>query len=105
MESDRVGMVVEEALLALAEVASHLRVSKVTVMRWVRAGQLPAAKFGKTWLVSETRLDAWVKAKAQPPQTIAALDWTRRQAHETRQRLGAFEEDWSAPGMEAYDEL
>lgn len=37
--------------------------------------------------------------------TVGGLGWTREQADETRARLKSFEEDWNAPGMEAYDAL
>lgn len=36
---------------------------------------------------------------------IAALGWTEEEARETYYRLKMFEEDWNAPGMEAYDRL
>lgn len=34
-----------------------------------------------------------------------ALAWTEAETVETRERLRSFEEDWEAPGMEAYDAL
>jgi len=36
---------------------------------------------------------------------LADLNWTREEAIETRLRLRSFEEDWDAPGMDAYDRL
>jgi hypothetical protein len=36
---------------------------------------------------------------------VRELGWSREEALETRLMLRTFEEDWSAPGMEAYDEL
>ncbi len=36
---------------------------------------------------------------------IAALGWTAEEARDTYYRLKIFEEDWNAPGMEAYDQL
>ena len=36
---------------------------------------------------------------------ISDLGWSQEEALETRMRLRAFEEDWNAPGMEAYDSL
>ena len=39
------------------------------------------------------------------PRTLAALGWSREQAAAVRAQLASFEEDWNAPGMEAYDEL
>jgi hypothetical protein len=36
---------------------------------------------------------------------IAELGWSAGEAWETRRRLRSFEEDWDAPGMDAYDDL
>jgi hypothetical protein len=36
-------------------------------------------------------------------RSIADLGWTIDEAAATRARLLAFEEDWNAPGMDAYD--
>ena len=33
------------------------------------------------------------------------LGWNSEEAKETQARLAALEEDWGAPGMEAYDHL
>lgn len=38
-------------------------------------------------------------------RVLADLGWTEAEALETRMRLKSFEEDWNAPGMEAYDRL
>jgi hypothetical protein len=40
-------------------------------------------------------------AREYPPATSEAL--TLREAAEVRGRLAAWEEDWNAPGMDAYD--
>ncbi len=37
--------------------------------------------------------------------TAAGLGWTPEQAVLVRAQLASFEEDWSAPGMEVYDQL
>ncbi|MBI5193328.1 MAG: hypothetical protein HZA08_07810 [Nitrospirae bacterium] len=37
--------------------------------------------------------------------SLRNLGWTESQANETRARLKSFEEDWNAPGMDAYDVL
>jgi len=34
---------------------------------------------------------------------VSDLGWTQEEAALTRSRLAAFEEDWDAPGMDAYD--
>ncbi len=36
---------------------------------------------------------------------ISDLGWSPEQARETYMRLRHFEEDWNAPGMDAYDDL
>ena len=35
---------------------------------------------------------------------IKDLGWTKERARKVRARLASFDEDWNAPGMEAYDE-
>jgi hypothetical protein len=46
------------------------------------------------------------KAKAiSSPLLVSDLGWSAEEAKETRARLAALEEDWEAPGMEAYDRL
>ena len=42
---------------------------------------------------------------AAAPLLVAELDWSIDEAKETRARLATLEEDWDAPGMEAYDRL
>ena len=37
--------------------------------------------------------------------SVASLGWSMEEVIETRMRLRVFEEDWDAPGMEAYDAL
>jgi hypothetical protein len=40
-----------------------------------------------------------------PRHLVSDLGWTREQAAQVRATLQAFEADWNAPGMEAYDKL
>ena len=42
---------------------------------------------------------------ATAPLLVSNLGWSGEEAKETRTRLAALEEDWDAPGMEAYDRL
>jgi hypothetical protein len=42
---------------------------------------------------------------AAAPLLVAELGWSIDEAKETRARLATLEEDWDAPGMEAYDRL
>lgn len=41
----------------------------------------------------------------RPLLNIDDLGWTREEAADTRARLRPFENDWDAPGMDAYDAL
>ena len=44
------------------------------------------------------------KAQTSPaPLLVSDLGWSTQEVQETRARLAAWEEDWNAPGMEAYD--
>jgi len=46
------------------------------------------------------------KAQVAPgPLLVSNLEWTVEEVQETRARLASLEEDWDAPGMEAYDTL
>jgi hypothetical protein len=46
-----------------------------------------------------------VTKKAPENASISRLGWSRAKAAEVRASLRAFDEDWNAPGMEAYDRL
>ncbi|MFZ5452679.1 MAG: hypothetical protein ACOZF2_12560 [Thermodesulfobacteriota bacterium] len=55
--------------------------------------------------VVSTKGKANQKAQATAPLLVADLGWSDEEAKETRARLAALEEDWDAPGMDAYDSL
>ena len=42
---------------------------------------------------------------SSPTKPQEALGLTEEQTRELRARLSSFEEDWNAPGMEAYDDI
>jgi excisionase family DNA binding protein len=46
--------------LTVAEVAEMLRVSRMTVYRWVHAGELPAVRFGRSFRVPEQAVEAFM---------------------------------------------
>lgn len=50
------------ALLTVAEVASELRVSTMTVYRLINAGDLPAFRIGKNYRIKRADLDAYLTA-------------------------------------------
>jgi excisionase family DNA binding protein len=43
-----------ERLMTVAEVADEWRLSKMTVYRLVRSGELPAVQFGRSYRIEET---------------------------------------------------
>jgi hypothetical protein len=55
--------------------------------------------------VSSKEKPGRVAQSAVAPLLVSNLGWSVEEAKETRTRLAALEEDWEAPGMEAYDRL
>ncbi|MFO7244891.1 MAG: helix-turn-helix domain-containing protein [Actinomycetes bacterium] len=50
--------------LTVAEVAQMCRVSRMTVYRWVHAGELPAVRFGKSFRVPEAAIVQFMEEAA-----------------------------------------
>lgn len=48
-----------DELLTVDEVAGYLRVHPITVQRWCRTGDLPAAKIGRAYRIKKGDLDEW----------------------------------------------
>ncbi len=48
----------EVRFLTVAEVADMMRVSKMTVYRMIHAGELPAIRFGRSFRVLESAVEA-----------------------------------------------
>ena len=48
--------------LTVAEVAEIMRVSKMTVYRMVHSGELPAARFGRSFRVDSRVVDDYLKS-------------------------------------------
>jgi excisionase family DNA binding protein len=49
--------------LTVAEVASLLRVSSMTVYRLINAGELPAVRVGKSYRLREDDVDRYIAAR------------------------------------------
>jgi len=49
-----------EQLLDIPTVASACRVSEKTVRRWIKAGELPAARLGNQWRIQPRDLQIFV---------------------------------------------
>jgi excisionase family DNA binding protein len=47
--------------LTVAEVAALMRVSKMSVYRLIHAGELEAVRFGRSFRVKESAVDAYLK--------------------------------------------
>ena len=62
------------------------------------------AVFTEAWKSSRT-VDVTTSGVIPGGRRLSELGWSLEEALETRMRLRTFEEDWSAPGMDAYDEL
>jgi len=43
-------------LLTSREAADYLRVSRATILRWCKAGQLPAVRIGRQWRIDVDQL-------------------------------------------------
>lgn len=54
-----------ERFLTVKEVADWFGVNPMTIYRKVRAGEIPALKFGKGWLFPEELLREWIKAQTR----------------------------------------
>lgn len=53
----------EEEFLTIDETVKKLKISKITVYRMARKGQLPAVKFGKVWRISSIKLAELFESK------------------------------------------
>ena len=52
------------ALLTVAEVASGMRVSNMTVYRLIRSGELPAVRVGKGYRIQEAELQRFLDERS-----------------------------------------
>ena len=51
----------ETIFLTLSEVAGLLNVSRLTVFRYIRAGKLPAYKFGRDYRIKKDELEKFIE--------------------------------------------
>ncbi|GGF45348.1 hypothetical protein GCM10011519_19050 [Marmoricola endophyticus] len=61
MSSNLNGDISEVKFLTVAEVASVMRVSKMTVYRLLHSGELPAVRVGRSFRVSESDVNEYLK--------------------------------------------
>jgi excisionase family DNA binding protein len=53
--------------LTVEEVADQFRVSRMTVYRMAKSGELPAVRFGRSYRISEQELNAYIARSMEPP--------------------------------------
>jgi excisionase family DNA binding protein len=53
---------VDERYLTLPEVADQLKVSRRTVYRWIKSGELNAYQFGRDYRITESALKDFLEA-------------------------------------------
>lgn len=60
-----------DEVLTVDEVAQYLRVHPMTVQRWCRTGELPAAKIGRAYRIKRADLDHWWAERRPTPPTVS----------------------------------
>lgn len=58
-----------EEYLTIGEAAKKLKLAKITIYRMARRGQLPAVKLGRTWRISNTKLQQLFEQDIKTGQT------------------------------------
>jgi hypothetical protein len=61
--------------------------------------------FTEVWEPRGGGIDVMTSGAIPRRRLLNELGWSLEEALETRMRLQSFEEDWNAPGMEAYDDM
>ncbi len=49
--------------LTLNETADMLRLSQLTIWRYIKSGKLPAYKIGRDWRIKRTELEQFIESK------------------------------------------
>ena len=57
----------DDRLWTVAEVASHMRVSNMTVYRLIKAGEIPAIRVGKNYRIRGDALAGYLEASSTHP--------------------------------------
>jgi excisionase family DNA binding protein len=52
-----------ELFYTLPEIADMLKVSRQTVYRWVKSGELPAFKLGHDWRIKDSDLQKFIEER------------------------------------------
>ena len=57
----------DTAYISVPEFAAHLSVGRTLVMKWIKAGSLPAVKIGSVWRIKAESADAFIQANHFQP--------------------------------------
>ena len=60
-----------EQLLTLQEVAKYLKLTEVTVYKYVREGKIPGVKVASRWRFDKDRIDDLLKSKEESNKTLS----------------------------------
>jgi len=54
-------MIMNKEVLNVVEAADYIGISKITLYKLLRKGEVPARKFGNQWRISKAALDEFLK--------------------------------------------
>ena len=57
------GHIWQNELLTVREVATYLRVGRITVWRWCQEGTLPASRLGRNWRIHRNDLSCFLEKR------------------------------------------
>ena len=66
MSTEDSELLLQNEVLTVKEVASYLRVSRVTVWRWCQQGLIPASQVGRNWRIRRGDVLQLFEAAAPP---------------------------------------
>jgi len=53
--------------ITVDEIAEYLRISRMTVVRMIEKGELPALKIGRQWRIQKEDFEKWIRGKKNNP--------------------------------------
>lgn len=90
-------------VMTAEQAAEFLQTSRDTLLRKARAGQVPAAKFGREWRFRRADLDAWLAAGGDRYEAMVNLgmdlELAERRADPANQETRPAEEVFAELGL------
>lgn len=78
MDVERIIVAIEKDWLSVADICEYMDVSAFVVTSQLRAGGLPAVKFGREWRVSRQDFEDWINAQRAASSAVSAQAATER---------------------------